>query len=516
MDWELLMTGWNEGYTTDTQYTSFFHGEIMPAHLAFAATVNGYRAPDVSKPFTYCELGSGQGVTLTLAAAVHPESRFWGFDFNPGQIANSRRLAEEANVQNVVFEDWSFAQALDRVDDLPKFDFITLHGIYSWVSDENRAEISRFIDKALKPGGLVYVSYNAMPGWAQVAPFRHLARQHYLRHPGRSDLHVPKFLEFNDTLDAAGSVYHKVNTALAPRVNALRTQPAVYFAHEFLNSNWKPMYVNEVAAELGVARVDYMASATLIENIDVAALPPGLAALLGDVAPQDRIWQELARDFANNKAFRRDIYVRGANTLSMGAQDAVLRSWRYALAVQKNDVKLSFKGPIGEVGGSAQIYDPIIERLSASDATYDDLLALNPAIDRPKLVQALTFLVHSKQVVVLHGKGDTKHARHLNSAFAGAFADGLNYAVLASAGARTGILASGHDMLVADAVISNQAKAVEDAAKFAYQRLAVRGRGFQKDGVPLSDASQAIPYLVEQFTPIMAKKLPIWKDIGVV
>ena len=38
----------------------------------------------------------------------------------------------------------SFAEFLSR-DDLPDFDFITLHGIYSWVSPENRRTIVEFI-----------------------------------------------------------------------------------------------------------------------------------------------------------------------------------------------------------------------------------------------------------------------------------------------------------------------------------------------------------------------------------
>ena len=47
---------------------------------------------------------------------------------------------------------------------LPMFDYVTLHGVYSWVGTTVRADIVRFLRRYLKPGGAVYLSYNAMPG----------------------------------------------------------------------------------------------------------------------------------------------------------------------------------------------------------------------------------------------------------------------------------------------------------------------------------------------------------------
>jgi len=64
--------------------------------------------------------------------------------------------------------------------DLPDFDFITLHGIYSWISPENRRTIVEFMRRKLKPGGIVYISYNCMPGWAGMMPLRRLLVEHTL------------------------------------------------------------------------------------------------------------------------------------------------------------------------------------------------------------------------------------------------------------------------------------------------------------------------------------------------
>ena len=59
---------------------------------------------------------------------------------------------------------------------MPASDFITLHGVYSWVPAEVREQIIEIVRRKLKPGGLVMVSYNTMPGWASHLPMREIMR----------------------------------------------------------------------------------------------------------------------------------------------------------------------------------------------------------------------------------------------------------------------------------------------------------------------------------------------------
>lgn len=57
-------------------------------------------------------------------------------------------------------------------------DSIGLHGIWSWISDDNRRVIADFVRRKLKVGGALYISYNTQPGWAAFAPMRHLMAEH--------------------------------------------------------------------------------------------------------------------------------------------------------------------------------------------------------------------------------------------------------------------------------------------------------------------------------------------------
>jgi hypothetical protein len=43
------------------------------------------------------------------------------------------------------------------------FGFTTVHGVLSWINAENRKAIQRFVLKKIKPGGILYLSYNCLP-----------------------------------------------------------------------------------------------------------------------------------------------------------------------------------------------------------------------------------------------------------------------------------------------------------------------------------------------------------------
>jgi SAM-dependent methyltransferase len=58
---------------------------------------------------------------------------------------------------------WLPEQLLAR-NDLPQFDSISLHGIWTWVSRDNQKLIVEFARRHLKPGGLLYIDYNCLPG----------------------------------------------------------------------------------------------------------------------------------------------------------------------------------------------------------------------------------------------------------------------------------------------------------------------------------------------------------------
>ena len=69
--------------------------------------------------------------------------------------------------------DLSFAEMLEQKG-MPMFDSISMHGVWTWISQDNQKKIVEFIRRYLKPGGIFYNSYNCFPGWAHNHPIREL------------------------------------------------------------------------------------------------------------------------------------------------------------------------------------------------------------------------------------------------------------------------------------------------------------------------------------------------------
>ena len=166
------MNDWSAGYVSDIDYTFGYYRELNPAQIALAFLNAGIACPEVG---VACELGFGQGLSMNLHAAASV-MRWSGTDFNPAQASFAQELALATESQVTVYDE-SFLDYTKHTD-LPDFDYIGLHGIWSWVSDENRRLIVDFVRRKLKVGGVLYVSYNTLPGWATFAPMRHLLTEH--------------------------------------------------------------------------------------------------------------------------------------------------------------------------------------------------------------------------------------------------------------------------------------------------------------------------------------------------
>ena len=147
------MSDWTAGYQADITYTYGYYQELNPLSAKISLLSAGLNFPKIK---TACELGYGQGISANLLAAAS-DIEWYGTDFNPSQAALAREMGEASGARIHLYDD-SFAEFLDR-SDLPDFDFIALHGIWSWVSDLNRELILRFIQTRLRVGGVLSVSY---------------------------------------------------------------------------------------------------------------------------------------------------------------------------------------------------------------------------------------------------------------------------------------------------------------------------------------------------------------------
>jgi SAM-dependent methyltransferase len=367
-----------DGYVTGIVYPRRYYRELNPASIAFAALQCGYAAPRLDRPFRYLDLGCGHGVSPTLFAALFPRGEFIGIDFNPDHIASAEHLRVTAALDNARFLAGTFSEMIaDTTITEADCDFIVLHGVMSWVSKAVQAEITTLIDRRLKPGGLVYVSYNCQPGWAVKMPLRQLLLDAYDCAVGNTvEERLAGAIAVLRHLAESGSHYIDVNPGLRHLLDTIETQEAGYLAHEFLNRNWTVFYHRDMAAQMKAIGLDYLGSANTADNIPLLALPQKPAALIQ--AMPDPVMKETLRDMALNRQFRRDVYGRVQKSLSLASHITALRETCFALARPREACVLVVQRSFGDLTLDGAIFDPLLDRLTSGPASFTELAAIPP------------------------------------------------------------------------------------------------------------------------------------------
>ena len=294
------------GYVTDTTYADTFFKELSPAWLNYVAALNGVAPRRLDATFNYLELGCGFGTSAVINAAAYPHASFHACDLSGAHIESGRDYARRLGIDNIQLSARTFADLF--ASDLPQFDFIVLHGVYSWVDAATRDVIRRLIARLLLPGGLVYASYNALPGWSHELPLRKLLIELAATRDGTAaDRSEAAAAEMN-RLSAAGLRYFAANPGAQSAVDAYLRGEGRYLAHEFMNEAWEPFYAVDVADEFAAIGLEPAGSATLATNHLPLVVDARAAEAIATLPTRRQ--QQLAIDFATNQRFRRDVFVR--------------------------------------------------------------------------------------------------------------------------------------------------------------------------------------------------------------
>lgn len=81
-------------------------------------------------------------------------------------------------------------------------------------------------------------------------------------------------------MEVAESGVSRALPQLKTRIEGLRNQPPAYLVQNYLHDNWHPLWCSQVMSELGEAKLDLVASATMAENLLPTILPAALQEML--------------------------------------------------------------------------------------------------------------------------------------------------------------------------------------------------------------------------------------------
>ncbi len=510
------MSDWSAGYVADIGYTYGYYTELNPLRIKLAFLNAGLAVPDVTRA---CELGYGQGLSANLHAAA--STVHWsGTDFNPSQAAFAQELSQAAGANAALFDD-AFADFANRPD-LGEFDYIGLHGIWSWISDENRAVIVDFIRRRLKVGGVLYISYNTLPGWAAFAPIRHLMVEHaaVLGAEGKGIVsRVDGALDFADKLLATNPLFLRASPQVKTRLDRVKEQNRHYLAHEYFNRDWHPMHFATMADWLEPAKLQYACSAHYLDHVDAINMSPEQVAFLKEIP--DPMFRESVRDFVVNQQFRRDYWVRGIRRVTPLEQAEQIRQLRFILTVPRADVSLKVTGALGEASMSEAVYNPILDLLAdhrpRSMAQIEQAVAAT-GIGIAQLIQAM--LVLANQGTVSPVQPDpviskaSKPSERLNAHLMARARGSADVSYLASPVTGGGVTVGRISQLFLLAQ-ANGRKQPADWAEFAWSVLSAQGHKLVVEGKAVESVEDNLAELNRQAKAFAEKQAPILKALHV-
>jgi SAM-dependent methyltransferase len=506
------MVEWSDGYVTSIDYTSGFYPGLSPISQNFSLLLRGIAPVELTDGFSYCELGCGHGFSTTLLAAANPTGAFWGVDFNPAHVSSAERLAAAARIENVTFLEQSFAEALTA--SMPRLDLIALHGVWSWISGENRRAIVDFINAKLKPGGVTYISYNALPGWAAHAPLRQLLVE---RLRGKTDITpeaINEAVGFAARVRETGAAYFAANPHSAQRLEAIASSSRNYVAHEYFNRHWSPSYHSDIAADLSAAKLVFGAPSDVAEHLDQRLLKPAVQELLKELT--DLSARETVIDYYLNRQFRRDLFVRGARELSAREREERLLATRFAVIAPQPTYPFKVRFPLGEVTLEPSPYEAILNALAEQPLTLGQLLSRTDVgpLGSQAVFQAIVLLIVARLVApTLDPEGEAerrKSTSRFNEAVLSQLGGDRQEQTLASPVLGTGVpVPYIHQVFLATKALD--ARLPIDTVVAA---ITARHQQLRKKGKPVTSLEDTRSELQEALTEFRQSRFPIYQRLG--
>jgi len=459
-------------------------------------------------------------VSLNVHAAANPGA-YVGTDFSSAQAASALRLAQQGGNAHLRILDDSFAAFAQR-EDLPAFDSISLHGIWSWISADNQRLLLSILQQRVKPGGVVYVSYNCMPGWANVQPLQKLLwlYDHHLPQAGDDQARIQRAIELTQGLFATQPAYvQAAGEPLHAQCKALSDNPT-YLAHEYLNDHWQAPYFSDVAQAMREIRLDFACSSNVLLQLDALYLTEAQRALLSGVASA-RLREQLF-DYCVNTQFRTDLYVRGVQRLSPEAQRLQLADQDVVLCVPAEHAQFKVQTHLGEFAPHDNQYDCVRDVLAADGACPKRLgdvldVALQHGLNAERAMRAIVTLAGNGSLLACQpsqARGAVaSRCRAFNLAVCAHAIEDEQVSVLASPVTGAGI--GGIDRT--ERLFTLAHLRGQDAVALAQDGLQRAGATLvDAEDKPITDAARIHAQLQRQYQEYQIATLPLLSALGIV
>lgn len=300
----------------ETPYPDLSYAHTHPDRLAMLGHILGLTPAPVDA-CRVLELGCAGGGNLLPMAANLPDSRFVGIDYSRQQIDIGRKRIDALGLQNLtlldldVTDETAAATLLQQhgLQNPGPFDYIIAHGLYSWVAQPVREAMFALCKQVLAPHGILYVSYNTLPGWN----ITRIVREAMLFHarasasPQETTDKAKEMVQFlaehvPDQHEAYRSIFQRYHAML----NAgMKGANASFLLHDELEAVNEPIYFQDFVAHAAQHEFQYFVEAELA-NVLPHAFGADVMQKLQSMATTP-IELEQYMDFLRNRMFRQSL-----------------------------------------------------------------------------------------------------------------------------------------------------------------------------------------------------------------
>lgn len=254
------------------------------------------------------ELGCSMGGNIITQALYYPDAEFVGIDLSGRQVAQGNAIIEKMGLKNVRLEE---KDILTVDESFGKFDYIIVHGIWSWVPDAVKDKIFSICRNNLTKHGIAYISYNVYPGWKRQEQLREI-----MYFAGRDVLEEPLEARTRKGLDALKALAEILENdkglgggGKLPAMQKILNHNFYYIAHEYMEAFNDPIYVNGFIEWANRHRLAYIGDTDLHVSF-VSWMAEHTRERILALAGGDYIAKEFYSDILSDRQFRRSLLCR--------------------------------------------------------------------------------------------------------------------------------------------------------------------------------------------------------------
>jgi len=328
-------------------YPAGAYCQSHPDRLEILATLFGMSPPDVRR-CRVLELGCADGANLIPMACALPESTFVGIDLSQRQIKDGQEIISALGLSNIEL----LHRDIRSVDgSLGTFDYVIVHGIYSWVPTEVQEKILSICRERLTENGVAYVSYNTYPGWRM----RGMLRDMMLYHSRKFDdpkMQVDQARALIQWLgESVRSEDNPYGVLLKAELENMRYWKDTYFRHDSLAEINEPVYFHQFMEQAEQHGMQYLAEAefpSMLASNHAVPVDETLNRLGRDI-----IEMEQYMDFVRNRMFRQTLLCHRGIKLNRSLGPWSLTGFRIGAALRPVNTAIdltsrqveTFRGP---------------------------------------------------------------------------------------------------------------------------------------------------------------------------